>query len=180
MQSWSTPKNVTELNGFLGLTSYYRRFVRGYGAIARPLTQLLKKDKFCWSKETGDAFGKLKLLMTFTPVLALPNFEEEFVIETDVSGYGLGAVLMQQHRPLAYLSRGQSDKQHNRSTYEKKMLAILEVIRPCRPYLLGHRFKIVTDQCSLRFLLEQKVSTPEQQRWMAKLMGYDYEIVYRP
>ncbi|WVZ52496.1 hypothetical protein U9M48_003550 [Paspalum notatum var. saurae] len=125
MQRWPTPTSVTELRGFLGLTNYYRRFVKNYGIIAKPLTQLLHKNQFQWSQEADQAFHNLKEALTHTPVLALPYFTEPFTIETDACGDGIGAVLMQQGRPIAFLSKALSVKHLALSIYEKEFLAII-------------------------------------------------------
>jgi hypothetical protein len=118
--------------------------------------------------------------MTTTPILIMPNFDDSFTIETDASGDGIGAILSQQGRPIAFMSRGLGVTKQSWSTYAKKMLAIVEAIRLWRPYLLGKKFFILTDHCSLKYFLQQRVATPEQQKWVIKLLGYDYEIVYRP
>lgn len=180
MIEWPAPTSITELRGFLGLTGYYRKFVKDYGIMARPLTNLLKRGRFLWDAVAEQAFVALKTAMTTTPTLALPDFSTPFVIQTDASGDGIGAVLSQHGRPLAFMSRALGVMKQNWSTYVREMLAIVIAIRTWRPYLLGRRFTIQTDQRSLRFLLEQRILTPEQQKWMAKLVGYDYEIMYKP
>lgn len=105
MVNWPSPKNVMELQGFLGLTGYYRRFVQNYGTVVAPLTQLLQKEGFRWSSEGTKAFEALKKAMVTLSILALPNFEQPFVVETDASGSGLGTVLIQDKQPIAYFSR---------------------------------------------------------------------------
>ncbi|KAA8534676.1 hypothetical protein F0562_032193 [Nyssa sinensis] len=158
----------------------YRKFVKNYGIIAAPLTALLKKGQFAWNSQVEEAFNSLKQAMTTTTVLALPNFLEPFVLGTDASDKGIGAVLSQQGRPLAFLSKSLSPTKQSWSTYAKEMLAILEAIRIWHPYLLGQRFQTQTDQKSLKYLLEQRVGTPEQQKWVTKLLGYEYDIAYKP
>lgn len=138
IQSWPTPTNLKELRGFLGISGYYRKFVQSYGVISQPLTQLLKKNvPFVWSTETQLAFDTLKKALTTAPVLALPNFNKLFEIETDASESGVGAVLLQDGHPLAYVSRGLGPRTKGLSTYEKEYMAILLAVEHWRTYLIA-------------------------------------------
>ena len=105
MKAWPTPTNIIALHGFLGLTGYYQKFIRNYGSIAAPLTKLLKKDAFHWNVEADEAFQNLKKVMTQAPVLSLPKFSKQFMIEVDTSGKGLGTVLMQERQPMAFYNK---------------------------------------------------------------------------
>jgi len=154
MIAWSWPTNISELHGFLGLTGYYRKFVQNYNNIAQPLTNLLKKNQFGWHDAVEAVFLALKQAMTTTPILAMPNFNEAFTIKTDSSRDGIGAVLAQQGKPVAYMSRALGITKKSWSTYAKEMLAILEAIRLWCPYLLGKKFFIQTDQCGLKYFVE--------------------------
>jgi hypothetical protein len=178
MVAWLHPTNISTLCGFLGLIGYYRKFVRQYSVLARPLTNLLKKGQFVWDDNAESAFIALKQAMTTTPTLAMPNFNDSFTINIDASGEGIGAVLLQQGKPVAFMSRALGVTKLSWSTYAKKMLAIIEAIRLWRPYLLGNKFYIQTDHRILKYLLEQRIITLKQQKWIAKLLGYDYEILY--
>lgn len=177
--SWPVPKSLRALRGFLGLTGYYRKFIRHYGMIAAPLTQLLKKDSFHWTLPADSAFQKLKEAMSSAPVLALPDFNETFVIECDASGCGMGAILMQKGKLVAYLSKSFAPSQLGMSAYEKEMEAIIFATQKWRPYLMGRKFIIKTDHQSLCYLLNQQVHTPAQQRWLVKLLGYDFQLEYK-
>jgi hypothetical protein len=137
MTKWPKPTNIKALKGFLGLTGYYRKFIQGYGSIASPLTQLLKRNAFKWDERADKAFNDLKQVMTTRSVLALPDFNKTFVVECDASGIGIGAVLMQDSRPIAFFSQAIRGKNLSRSTYEKETMAFIVVAQKWRPYLLG-------------------------------------------
>ena len=179
MKEWPIPKNVKQLRGFLGLTGYYRRFIKGYAVISKPLTVLLKKNSFMWNEAAQQAFEELKNAMVQAPVLGMPNFEKEFTVETDACGNGIGAVLQQDGHPLAYLSKSLSPKHQVLSTYEKEFLAVILALERWKGYLMDRHFKIKTDHFSLKYLLDQRLTTPFQAKWLPKLLGYDYEIAYK-
>ncbi|XP_059284879.1 uncharacterized mitochondrial protein AtMg00860-like [Lycium ferocissimum] len=125
MMNWPIPKNLNWLRGFLGLTGYYRRFVKDYGSISKPLTNLLKKNLFQWSVEAERAFNKLKEAMSIVPVLAMLDHKKTFVIETDASNHGISAVLTQENRPLAYYSKALAPRHMGKSVHEKEYMAVL-------------------------------------------------------
>ncbi|PNX97560.1 retrotransposon-related protein, partial [Trifolium pratense] len=176
---WPVPKNVKGVRGFLGLTGYYRKFIANYGNIAKPLTELTKKDGFQWNTAAEEAFQRLKLAVTSAPVLALPNFNLPFEIECDASGKGVGAVLMQLKHPIAYFSKAFASSKLSKSAYDKELMALVLAIQHWRHYLLGRRFIVYSDQKSLRHLLQQRITTSNQQEWMAKLLGFDFEVIYK-
>jgi len=160
---WPTPTNLKQLRGFLGLTGYYRRFIKCYATLASPLTDLLKKDNFSWRDRATIAFNQLKNAITTAPVLSLPDFSQPFTLETDASGIGVGAVLGQNQHPIALFSKKMTIHMQKQSAYSREFYAITEAIAKFRHYLLGHRFIIRTYQKSLRSLTNQTLQTPEQQ-----------------
>lgn len=150
----------------MGLAGYYRRFVRHFGIISKPLTSLLKKHSlFIWTPEHAAAFQALKTALCQSPVLALPNFAKPFTIETDASDVGVGDVLMQEGHPLAFMSKALGVKSRGLSTYEKEFMAILLAVQLWRPYLQFQEFVILIDQKSLTQLTEQRLHTPGNRRF---------------
>lgn len=179
MVNWPIPKSIKALRRFLGLTGYYRRFVQSYGVISKPLTSLLKKNSFQWGKEAEITSNNLKQAMTTAPVLALVGFTKTFVIETNACSKGMGAVLKQEGRPLAFFSKALAPRHWGLSTYEKEYMAVLAAVDRWRHYLQGGHFVIRTDHHNLKYLLEQKVTTALQQKGLTKLLGLDYEVQYK-
>ena len=177
---WPPPRSLTALRGFLGLTGFYRRFVRHYASLAAPLTDLLRSTNFVWSSAAASAFTELQHRMTDMPVLTLPDFTKKFLIETDASGVAIGAVLSQEGHPIAFFSKKMCPRMQAASVYVREMFDVIEAVKKWRQYLIGQQFHIHTDQKSLRNLLLQKIQTPEQQKWAAKLQGFNFEIFYKP
>lgn len=145
MLEWPVPTNVREVRGFLGLTGYYRRFVHHYGSLAALLSQVLKGGAFEWNEDTQVAFERLKNAMMTLPVLALLGFDLPFEVETDASGYGIGAVLTQLKRPIAYYSHTLSLRDRGKSVYEQELMVVVMAVQCWRPYLLGRKFVVKTD-----------------------------------
>jgi hypothetical protein len=153
---WPVPTSVKELCGFLGLAGYYRKFIRHFGILAKPLTELLKKDQvFVWTSAHAEAFALLRSALCSAPVLALPDFTRPFHLETDASGSGVGAVLQQDGHPIAFISKPLSPRNQGLTVYEKEYLAILLAVDYWHHYLLQAEFYIHTDHQSLIHLNEQ-------------------------
>ncbi|WVZ96210.1 LOW QUALITY PROTEIN: hypothetical protein U9M48_041877, partial [Paspalum notatum var. saurae] len=178
MVNWPRPTSMTELRAFLGLTGYYRRFVQHYGHLAKPLTQILWLKQFAWSDTAEKAFINLKQAMVQTPVLALPNFYLPFTIETDACDTGIGAVLMQNGRPVAYLSKAFGPSHSKYSIYEKEFLALIMAVDKWKQYLHYPEFIIRTDHKSLAYLMEQNLHSELQRKAMSRLMGLKFKILY--
>lgn len=154
MMEWPKPRAVKHVRGFIGLTGYYRKFVKDYASIAAPLTDLLRKDKFEWTEAASEAFKALKQAMATNPILQLPDFAKPFTIETDASNVGIGAVLLQEGLPIAYHSRKLGMRLQGASAYIKELYAVTEAVGKWRQYLLGRRFLIRTDHRSLKEILQ--------------------------
>ncbi|KAD4888237.1 hypothetical protein E3N88_20310 [Mikania micrantha] len=147
--------------------------------MARPLTDLTKKDGFHWSQQALDAFNQLKEALISAPVLQLPDFSKSFCIECDASSEGIGAILTQDNHPIAYFSKGLATASKFKSAYDRELLALVLAVQKWSHYLLGHHFFIKTDHYTLKFLCEQRITTTEQQRLLLKLMPYDFSVIHR-
>ncbi|GJW61762.1 ty3-gypsy retrotransposon protein [Tanacetum coccineum] len=178
--TWPVPKTQKQVRSFLGLAGYYRRFIQGYASLAAPLSDLLQKDGFRWGEREHKAFVDLKHQLSIAPVLSLPDFEEVFVVETDASGDGIGAVLLQKGRPICFFSRKLGARMKMAATYQKELYAIVEAVYKWRQYLIGRRFLIRTDHKSIKELMQQVIQTPVQQQYVRKLMGFNFDIEYKP
>ncbi|UYV81352.1 hypothetical protein LAZ67_20000902, partial [Cordylochernes scorpioides] len=184
IKKFPVPKSVCDIQSYLGLCSYYRRFIKNFSKIAAPLQILLKKDqKFIWTQEQKDSFESLKKALMQKPVLG--HFKESAItkLHTDASSYGLGAVLVQiqenQENPIAYASRTLSKAEKNYSTTERECLAVIWAIGKFRPYLYGRPFEVVSDHHSLCWLAGLKDPSGRLARWALKLQDFDATITYK-
>ena len=165
----------------MGLAGNYRKFIRDYAQLTNPLYFLLKKiTKFHWTQGVQQAIDRIKLALVLAPVLALPNFSQDLVVEVDTSNKGIGAILLQNEHPIAYISKMLSLGHQSLPEYEKEMYAILFLVKKWEQYLMGRHFTIKTDHQPLKYPLEQKMTTPSQYTWLSKLMSFNYEIQYKP
>jgi hypothetical protein len=183
--NWPTPKNVRELRSFLGLASYYRRFIKDFATIAAPLHRLTEKNKpFYWNEPCEEAFLNLKRQLTNPPILAYPRFEVQFILDTDASDAGVGGVLSQFHdqkeRVIGYGSRTLTKPERRYSTTRKELLAIVEYVKHFRHYLYGRQFLIRTDHSALKWLKNFKEPVGQLARWMEFLSEFDFVIEHRP
>ncbi|UYV84065.1 hypothetical protein LAZ67_X001038, partial [Cordylochernes scorpioides] len=184
IKKFPVPKSVCDIQSYLGMCSYYRRFIKNFSKIAAPLQILLKKDqKFIWTQEQKDTFESLKKALMQKPVLG--HFKESAITKlyTDASSYGLGAVLVQiqenQENPIPYASRKLSKAEKNYSTTERECLAVIWAIGKFRPYLYGRPFEVVSDHHSLCWLTGLKDPSGRLARWALKLQDFDATITYK-
>jgi len=177
-----TPANVKELRSFLGICTFYRRFVPNFAKIASPLTDLTGEVAYIWSAAAQEALESLKTKLASAPVLVQPDFTKDFVLHTDASDTAVGAVLMQDQgqglQPIAYESRKLTPAEKNYPVHEKELLAVMYALKQWRHYLLGAHSKVQTDHKSLTFIQTQPHLSQRQARWMETLQEYDVTIEY--
>ncbi|KAJ0824772.1 putative nucleotidyltransferase, Ribonuclease H [Helianthus annuus] len=181
IKNWEAPKTPTEVRQFLGLAGYYRRFIENFSKIAQPLTALTQKDKkYDWGVKQEEAFQLLKSKLCDAPILSLPEGTEDFVIYCDASRQGLGCVLMQRQKVIAYASRQLKVHERNYTTHDLELGAVVFALKIWRHYLYGTRCTIFTDHKSLQHIFDQKELNMRQRRWVELLNDYDCEIKYHP
>ena len=181
IKKWEAPKTPTEIRQFLGLAGYYRRFIENFSRVAQPLTTLTQKDKkFIWGNKQEEAFQTLKQKLCNAPILALPTGTENFVVYCDASHQGLGCVLMQKDKVIAYTSRQLKVHEKNYTTHDLELGAVVFALKIWRHYLYGTNCTIYTDHKSLQHIFDQKMLNMRQRRWVELLNDYDCEIRYHP
>jgi hypothetical protein len=186
VQSFPIPKTVKHIQQFLGLASYYRRFIKDFAKTAEPLHKLLKKsEKFLWTEKHQEAFEVLKGKLTSPPIMTFPRFDKPFLLQTDASGHSLGAVLGQINEDgaetvVAYASRTLKAAERAYSVIERELLAIIWGVRFWRHYLYGQKIHLQTDHAPLRWLMSHKDQSSRLIRWALQLQEYDIQIEYKP
>ncbi|GKC60611.1 putative reverse transcriptase domain-containing protein [Tanacetum coccineum] len=181
IKDWASPKTPTEIRQFLGLAGYYRRFIEGFSKIAKSMTKLTQKGiKFDWGEKEEDAFQLIKQKLCSAPILALPEGSEDFVVYCDASHKGLGAVLMQREKVIAYASRQLKVHEKNYTTHDLELGSVVFALKLWRHYLYGTRCTVFTDHKSLQHILDQKELNMRQRRWLELLSDYDCDIRYHP
>ncbi|KAD4385624.1 hypothetical protein E3N88_25793 [Mikania micrantha] len=181
IKNWDTPKTPTEIRSFLGLAGYYRRFISNFSKIALPLTKLTQKSEpFVWEQKQENAFQNLKQELCDAPILFLPEGCDDFVVYCDASHQGLGCVLMQRDKVIAYASRQLKVHEKNYTTHDLELGAVIFALKIWRHYLYGTKCTIFTDHKSLQHIFDQKELNMRQCRWVELLNDYDCVIKYHP
>ncbi|KAD5960467.1 hypothetical protein E3N88_11939 [Mikania micrantha] len=181
IKNWTTPSTPTGIRSFLGLVGYYRRFIANFSKIALPLTTLTQKSQaFIWGQKQEDAFQLLKQKLCNSSILSLPEGSDDFIVYYNASNLGLGCVLMQRDKVIAYASRRLKVHEKNYTTHDLELGAVVFALKIWRHYLYGTKCVIYTDHKSLQHILNQKELNMRQRRWVELLTDYDCEIRYHP
>jgi hypothetical protein len=181
VMNWKPPTTVRQIQSFLGLAGYYQRFIPDFSRIVKPITELLNKEaKFFWGQMCEDAFHALRQHLTTAPVLAQPDSSKPFDVYCDASGTGLGCVLMQDNRVIAYASRALRLHEENYPTHDLELAAVVHALKMWRHYLMGTHCNIFTDYKSLKYIFTQVDLNMRQRRWLELIKDYDLEVHYHP
>nr|KYP44148.1 Retrovirus-related Pol polyprotein from transposon 17.6 [Cajanus cajan] len=178
---WERPRTITDIQSFVGLAGYYRRFIEGFSKIVAPLTQLTRKEQpFIWTNACERSFEELKRRLTTSPVLVLLDSSEPFDVYCDASDQGLGCVLMQNRKVVAYASRQLKNHERNYPTHDLELATVVFALKIWRHYLYGARFSVFSDHKSLKYLFDHKELNMRQRWWMEFLKDYDFQLMYHP
>ena len=185
IKNYPTPKDKKQIKSFLGLSGFYRNFIKNYATVATPLTNLLKEDTpFVWTVEQQSAFEELKEKLSAPPVLAFPDFSQPFYIVTDASSIGLGACLMQlygtKYRPIAYYSRKLRPAERNYTVTDQESLAVVEALKHFCFIVYGHKVTVFTDHYAVLELLKNPHTSGRRARWFVTIQDYDVELRHIP
>jgi hypothetical protein len=181
VMNWKPPTTVRQIRSFLGLAGYYRRFILDFSRIAKPITELLKKEaKFVWGQKCEDAFHAFRQHLTTAPVLAQPDSSKPFDVYCDASGTRLGCVLMQDNRVISYASRALRPHEQNYPTHDLELAAVVHAVKMWRHYLMGTHCNIFTDHKNLKYIFTQADLNMRQRRWLELIKDYDLEVHYHP
>ncbi|GKA26867.1 putative reverse transcriptase domain-containing protein [Tanacetum coccineum] len=181
VKNWASPTTPTEIRQFLGLAGYYRRFIKDFSKIAKSLTELTQKNKkYIWGEDQESAFQLLKQKLCEALILALPEGNDDFVVYCDASHQGLGAVLMQREKVIAYASRQLKPNEENYTTHDLELEAVVFALKIWRHYLYGTKCTVFTDHKSFQHILDQKELNMRQRCWLKLFADYDCEICYHP
>ena len=179
VMSWERPKSVFEIRSFLGFARYYRRFIEDFSRIVAP--RLIRKEvKFDWDDRCEEAFQELKMRLTSAPILIVPDRGQGYTVYCDASSAGLGCVLMQSERVVAYGSRQLKNHEQNYPTHDMELAVVVFALKIWRHYLYGEEFEVYSDHKSLKNIFMQRDLNMRQRRWMEILEDYDYTLHYHP
>ena len=179
IRDWPIPTSLQQVRSFHGLASFYRRFVRDFSTIVAPMTEVLKSKRFEWTNQAQRSFEEIKFKLTSAPVLALPSFSKVFEVECDASGVGIGAILSQEKRPLAFFSEKLNDAKRKYSTYDKEFYAIVRALEHWRHYLVGGEFILHSDHEALKFIQGQHKLNPRHAKWVEYLQAFHFVIHHK-
>ena len=179
IREWPTPTSSSDVRSFHGLAQFYRRFVHNFSSIAAPLTELLKATPFEWSAPTDRAFQQIKLALISAPALRQPDFDKLFVVATDASGSGIGAVLSQELHPISFFSEKLNEPKTRYSNYDRELYAVIQALKFWRHYLLRREFTLYSDHEALRFLHSQKKLSAHHGSWVETLQDYTFSLRHR-
>ena len=184
VRNWPTPKNADHIWSLLGLVSYYRRFIKGFAAVARPLHKLTEKNQvFEWDEACDQSFQQLKNILIEAPILAYPRADGQYILDTDASGYGLGGVLSQvkdgEERVIAYVSKTLNWAERNYCVTRRELMAVVKFVKHFKQHLYGQEVIVRTDHAALKWLLNFKNPEGQLARWIEVLSGYSLTIQHR-